>query len=164
MGFKETIFNLAEKVGDTADKCINKGKDGYNKMAEKNQVKKDIVRLNKEIDNLFMSVGRKIYNEDRGNEKFKVVFGDADAKMAEVAELKNRLSILDGAVPCPSCGTATQNGEAVCTACGTKIAEEPQDAEVEIVEPEQVCFCSKCGANLDNDAKFCKQCGNKVAD
>ncbi len=163
MGFKESIFNFAGKVGDTADKCINKGKDSYNKMAEKNQVKKDIVRLNKEIDNLFMSVGRKIYNEDRENEKFKVVFGDAEAKIAEVAELKNRLSILDGAVPCPSCGAATQNGDAVCAACGAKIAVEPQNAEVEVVEAEQIGFCSHCGAKVDSDAKFCNKCGNKIA-
>ncbi|MBO5343328.1 MAG: zinc ribbon domain-containing protein [Ruminococcus sp.] len=164
MGFKETVFNFAEKVGDTVDKGINMGKESYNKMSEKSRIKKEINRLNTEINNIFVSVGRKLYTEDRENERFKTVFGDVASKESEIAELKNQLSILEGAVSCPSCGAVVQKDDAVCPTCGANIVVEPQNAEVEIVEAEKVSFCSQCGTKLDDNAKFCNQCGNKVAD
>lgn len=164
MGFKETVFNLAGKVSDTVDKGINKGKDSYNKMSEKNRINKEMKRLNTEINNIFVSVGRKLYNEDRENAKFKTVFSDVTAKETELAELKNQLSILEGAVPCPSCGAVVQKDDAACAVCGATIAVEPQNAEVEIVEAKEIGACGQCGAKLDDDAKFCNQCGTKVAD
>ena len=37
-------------------------------------------------------------------------------------------------------------------------------ADVEVVEAEEVAFCSQCGAKHDGGSKFCNQCGNKLAD
>lgn len=165
MGLKETLMNFADKVGDTVDKGINKGKDSYNKMSEKNRINKEIKRLNAEINNIFISVGRKLYADDCGNEKFKTVFGEVTSKEAKLAELKKQLELLEsGAVPCPSCGAAVQKDAASCESCGAEFAAEPQSAEVEIVNAEPVNVCPNCGAAYDSDAKFCNQCGTKLTD
>ncbi len=164
MGFKETVINIAEKVGDTVDKGINMSKDSYNKMTEKNRIKKEMNRLNTEINNIFVSVGRRLYSESPENEQFKTVFGEVKSKEAEIAELKQQLSVIEGAVVCSVCGETVQKGEAACSKCGAKVETEREKAEVEIVEAEEVVYCSQCGAKLDGSAKFCNQCGAKVAD
>lgn len=165
MGFKETLMNLADKVGDTVDKGINKGKESYNKMAEKARINKEIKTLNTEIDGILLAVGRKLYTEDCENEKFKAHFSEVTLKEAELDKLKKQLEVLEsGADPCPSCGAAVQKDDVACESCGTKLIEEPQSAEAEVVEAVPVKTCANCGAEIDDSANFCNQCGTKVTD
>lgn len=157
MGFKETVINIAEKVGDTVDKGINMSKDSYNKLTEKNRIKKEVTRLNAEINNIFISVGRKLYNEEAENPLFATVFADVRAKEAEIAELNRQLSVLDGISACPVCGENVHKGDPACPKCGALLESKPEtDAAVTEV------FCSQCGAKLNSDAKFCNHCGAKV--
>ena len=104
MDFKETMFDIAGKVGDFVDKGINKSKDSYNKMAEKNRIKKELTRLNTEVNNILSSVGRRLYNEERSNEKFAAVFGEVEMKETEISALKKQLRTIEGIVSCPECG------------------------------------------------------------
>ena len=164
MGFKETVINIAEKVGDTVDKGINMSKDSYNKMTEKNRIKKEMTRLNTEINNIFVSVGRRLYTQNPENEQFKTVFGEVQSKEAEIAELKQQLNVIEGATVCSVCGETVQKGEAACSKCGAKVETESEKSEVEIVEAEAVIYCSQCGAKLDSKARFCNQCGSKISD
>lgn len=165
MGFKETLMNLADKVGDTVDKGINKGKESYNKMAEKARVNKEIKTLNTEIDAILLSVGRKLFAENSENEQFKAEFGEVTLKESELEKLKKQLEVLEsGADPCPSCGAAVQKDAVTCGSCGEKLVEEPQSAEAEVVEAVPVKTCANCGAEIDESAKFCNQCGTKVTD
>lgn len=164
MGFKETVINIAEKVGDTVDKGINKSKDSYNKMTEKNRIKREMNRLNTEINDIFVSVGRRLYSENPENEQFKTVFGEVQTKEAEIAGLKQQLSVIEGAAACPVCGETVQKGDGACPKCGAKVEAESEKTEVEIVEAEEVAYCSQCGAKHDSKAKFCNQCGAKLAD
>lgn len=168
MGFKETMLNFAGKVSDTVNEGINKGKDGINKMSEKNRINKEIKNLTSEIDTSLSSIGKILYEEDRENEKFKNLFDAIDAKKAEIENLNKQLNELEGTVPCSSCGELVQKDIAFCPKCGNKIATEEVKAEVEAVtevaEAENAIFCNQCGAKLDGSAKFCNQCGNKIAD
>lgn len=158
MGIKETVKGIAENVGDFVDKGIKTGKESYNKMAEKNRVKKELTQLGNDIENIFSSVGRRLYNEDPENSEFKNVFAEVKAKEDKIAELKQQLSELDGMVNCPVCGETMQKNAAACPKCGAKTEAE----EVEVVEAEVVSFCSSCGNKLESNAKFCNQCGAKV--
>ncbi len=164
MDFKETMFDIAGKVGDFVDKGINKSKDSYNKMAEKNRIKKELTRLNTEVNNILSSVGRRLYNEERSNEKFAAVFGEVEAKEKEIAELKKQLRVLDGTVLCPSCGEDMNKNDTACPKCGAKAESSTVEAEIEVVEAVEVQFCQQCGAKLDSTAKFCNQCGSKVSE
>lgn len=157
MGFKETVINIAEKVGDTVDKGINMSKDSYNKMSEKNRIKKEMSRLTTEVNNIFISVGRKLYNDEAENPQFAKVFADVRAKEEEIAELKQQLSVLDGLYACPVCGETVHKGDQACAKCGALLEtkSEADNTEAEI-------YCSQCGNKLDADAKFCNQCGSKV--
>lgn len=164
MGFKETMLNFAGKVSDTVNEGFNKSKDSYNKMAEKNRIKKEISTLTSDIETAFASIGRKIYEEERENEKYKEIFDGVVSKQGEIESLQKQLNELEGVAPCPSCGEIVQNEAAFCPKCGASTASETVKAEAEVVEAEEVAFCSQCGAKLNNDSKFCNQCGNKIAD
>lgn len=164
MDFKETMFDIAGKVGDFVDKGINMSKDSYNKMAEKNRIKKELTRLNTEVNNILSSVGRRLYNEERSNEKFAAVFGEVEVKETEISELKKQLRTLEGIVSCPDCGGDMNKNDAVCPKCGAKAESNAVEAEVEVVEAEEVHFCQQCGAKLDSTAKFCNQCGTKISE
>lgn len=161
MGIKETVIGFAEKVGDTVDKGIKTGKDSYNKMAEKNRIKKELTQLNTEINNIFASVGRRFFNENPNSEMFKTVFSEVKTKEEKVAELKQQLNVLEGTSVCSVCGEAVAKDAAVCGKCGMKIETETEKADVEVVE---AAYCSQCGAKIDCGAKFCSQCGAKTAD
>lgn len=156
MGFKETVINIAEKVGDTVDKGINMSKDSYNKMTEKNRIKKEMNRLNTEINNIFISVGRKLYTEEAEDQRFATVFADVKAKEAEIAELKQQLSVLDGLMACPVCGEAVHKGDPACSKCGALLDSKSEDVV------ESGIYCSQCGKKLDSGSKFCDQCGTKI--
>ncbi len=164
MGFKETMLNFAEKVSDTVNEGFNKSKESYNKMTEKNRIKKEISTLTSDIESAFASIGKKIYEEERENEKYKDIFDEVVSKQSEIESLQKQLNALEGSAPCPSCGELVQNEAAFCPKCGASTASEATKAEVEVVEAEEVAFCSQCGAKLNGDSKFCNQCGNKIAD
>ena len=56
---------------------------------------------------------------------------------------------------CEKCGAALGEGQAFCTACGTRQSEPPK------AEPAKI-FCVACGSPLDPGAKFCVKCGTSV--
>ncbi len=170
MGFKETLMNLADKVSDTVNEGITKGKDSVNKMTEKNRLNKEIKTLTSEIETSLSSIGKILYDEDRGNERFKDIFDAVEAKEAEIENLTKQLNDLEGEAPCPSCGETVSKDIAFCPKCGAKVAQEVKTVEAEVVETAEnaeateTTFCNQCGAKLEAGAKFCNQCGNKISE
>ncbi|MCM1133514.1 MAG: zinc ribbon domain-containing protein [Ruminococcus flavefaciens] len=166
MGFKETVMGLAGKVSDTVDKGIEAGKDGYQKMSEKNRLNKEINQLNAEINDIFMTVGRKVYTDNPDSPEFKVVFESVKDKEAKLASNKRQLSLLDGNVVCPACNEVIPKDSRICNKCGAIIAttETTTAPEPEFVKADSVKVCINCGEKLADGAKFCGKCGTKVAD
>lgn len=166
MGFVDTVKELAEKVGDTVDKGIKTGSDSYKKMTEKSRLKKETVRLNSEINDIFASIGRKLYNDDPESKEYKAAFDNIRAKSAEIEELKRQLTVLEDKIACKSCGEYVSKDSKYCDKCGAKI-EQPAPAptpEPEIVEAEEVRVCRNCGAELVEAARFCDKCGARLDD
>lgn len=174
MGFADKLKDLAGKAGAAVNKGIESGKESYNKMAEKNRLKKEISQLTTDINNSLMNVGRQLYTEQPEHEQFKDVFVEVKEKEEKIVELNKQISIVDGAIPCPNCGELIAKGTDTCEKCGTKIEVAPpatetaeaSDAETGAIEVElkPVVTCPQCGATLEADAKFCNQCGKALSD
>lgn len=167
MGFKETVFGFAEKVGDTVNKGVKTGTDSYKKMNEKNRLKKEMTQLGTEVNNILTSVGRQLYSEEPENAKFKEVFGAVREKEERIEAIKNEIRILDESTWCKACGEMIPKTAAVCPNCGAQTAGAPDHAKTESAQPEPtvaevVKYCENCGAELDDKAKFCPKCGTKT--
>jgi hypothetical protein len=71
---RDKVQEIAEKVGDTVDKGIKTGSDGYKKMTEKSRLKKEVTRLTNEMNNIYIGVGKKIFAEQPDSQQFKTQF------------------------------------------------------------------------------------------
>lgn len=164
MGFKETVMGIAGKVSDTVDKGIEAGKDGYQKMSEKNRLNKEINQLNSEINDIFMTVGRQVYADNPDSEQFKVVFGNLKEKEAKLASNRRQLSLLDGNIICPACNELVPKDSRICNKCGAVLVtpETVTTPAPEVVQAESVKVCTNCGEKLPDGAKFCGKCGTPV--
>lgn len=166
MGFKETVMGFAGKVSDTVDKGIEAGKDGYQKMSEKNRLNKEINQLNSEINDIFMTVGRQVYADNPDSEQFKVVFDNLKEKEAKLLSNKRQLSLLDGNIICPACNELVPKDSRICNKCGAVLVtpETVATPVPEVVQAESVKICTNCGEKLPDGARFCGKCGTPVAD
>lgn len=166
MGFKEAMMGFAGKVSDTVDKGIEAGKDGYQKMSEKNRLNKEINQLNSEINDIFMTVGRQVYADNPDSEQFKVVFDNLKEKEAKLASNKRQLSLLDGNIICPACNELVPKDSRICNKCGAVLVtpETVTTPVPEVVQAESVKVCTNCGEKLPDGARFCGKCGTPVAD
>jgi ribosomal protein L40E len=170
MGFVDTVKEIAEKVGDTVDKGIKTGSDSYKKMTEKSRLKKEISRLNIEINNIFATVGKKLYTDDPDNKEFSKVFESVREKQVEIEELSAQLTALDDKIQCVKCGEMISKDSRFCDKCGAKVvtpapspAPEPA-TEPETVVAEEVKICRNCGAELIDAGKYCDKCGAMLED
>ena len=92
MGFVDKVQEIAEKVGDTVDKGIKTGSDGYKKMTEKSRLKKEVTRLTNEMNNIYIGVGKKIFAEQPDSQQFKTQFDNIREKEREIAHLNEMLN------------------------------------------------------------------------
>ena len=160
MGFVDKVQEIAEKVGDTVDKGIKTGSDGYKKMTEKSRLKKEVTRLTNEMNNIYSGGGKKIFAEQPDSQQFKTQFDNIREKEREIAHLNEMLNDLEDKTPCPQCGELVTKDARFCDKCGTRIVRPEKKAEH--VEAEKVTVCKKCGAELVDAARFCDKCGAKL--
>ncbi len=160
MGFVDKVQEIAEKVGDTVDKGIKTGSDGYKKMTEKSRLKKEVTRLTNEMNNIYIGVGKKIFAEQPDSQQFKTQFDNIREKEREIAHLNEMLNDLEDKTPCPQCGELVTKDARFCDKCGTRIVRPEKKAEH--VEAENLTVCKKCGAELVDAARFCDKCGAKL--
>lgn len=160
MGFVDSVKEFAEKVGDTVDKGIKTGSDGYKKMTEKSRLKKETARLNNEVNAIFISVGKAIYSKDPYSKEFRKQFEAVKEKNAEIERLNVLISALEDKVACKQCGEMVSKDSKFCDKCGSKI--DLPVPEPETVQAEEVYICKSCGAELIDAARFCDKCGAKL--
>lgn len=160
MGFVDSVKEFAEKVGDTVDKGIKTGSDSYKKMAEKSRLKKEVSRLDNEVNAIFTAVGRAVYSKDPNSQEFRKQFEAVNEKNAEIEKLQVLLTALEDKVACKSCGEMVSKDSKFCDKCGAKI--EVPEPEPETVQAEEVRICKSCGAELIDAARFCDKCGARL--
>jgi len=166
MSFVDSVKEIAGKVGDTVDKGIKSGSDSYKKMTEKSRLKREANRLNNEMNNIYIGVGKKLYADNPYSDKFKVQFDNIREKEAELEKINAVIEELEDRHPCPKCGELLSKDARFCDKCGTKVVsarseEKPEEAPVKL---EKVTICKNCGAELVDAARFCDKCGEKLSD
>ena len=156
MGFMDSLKGLADKVGDTVEKGVKTGSDGYKKMTEKARIKKEITQAESAIQDAYVEIGKKFAAENPEAEGFMDFFkaiADSTAK-------------IEDKITCKGCGASVDKNAKFCAKCGTKVeievpaetvAEEAEKAEA----PAEKKVCSNCGAELAEGAKFCEKCGTE---
>ena len=168
MGFMDSLKGLADKVGDTVEKGVKTGSDGYKKMTEKARIKKEITQAEAAIPDAYVEIGKKFAAENPEAEGFKDFFtAIADCK-AKIESLNTELFELEDKITCKGCGASVDKNAKFCAKCGAKVeipvtAEEVSEAgeAEETAEAAEAKVCSGCGAKLPEGATFCEECGAK---
>ncbi|HPY85854.1 MAG TPA: zinc ribbon domain-containing protein [Ruminococcus sp.] len=166
MGFMDSLKGLADKVGDTVEKGVKTGSDGYKKMTEKARIKKEITQAESAIQDAYVEIGKKFAAENPEAEGFMDFFTAIADSKAKIEALNAELFDLEDKITCKGCGASVDKNAKFCAKCGTKVeievpaetvAEEAETAEA----PAEKKVCSNCGAELAEGAKFCEKCGTE---
>lgn len=121
-------------------------------FAETTRINSHISDEEKQIDNLFIQIGKNYFEANRNNAAapyadMMVSIIDAQAR---IEQYKEQIRKIRGVSNCPSCGAEVANGAAFCNACGTKMPVAQAFATVK---------CPQCNADVMADSKFCDGCG-----
>ncbi len=137
MGFMDSLKGIAGKVGDTVEKGVKTGSDGYKKMAEKSRLKKEIAQAEAAVQNAYVEIGKKFAAENPENEAYKEFFDAIAEKTAEIEKLNAQLFELEDKITCKNCGAALDKNSKFCAKCGEKVEIPEVPAEdVEVVNEE----------------------------
>lgn len=109
----------------------------------------DLAKLKQEQDELFTEIGHSLYQLKNGNGEGAATQQQVDDLLEMAAEKQKeidltleKLNSISGVTLCPNCAKVVDKEDIFCSACGTKLPEiekeEPQEPQVEVVEPEVV--------------------------
>ena len=107
----EYASKKAAKIGEKTSDAFNAGK-----------LNVKLFDLNTDMDVIYKEIGKIIYashaGEDTEAEALEAKLSQADEKMAEINEIKERIAKLSTSKKCPSCGKECENDVAFCSKCG----------------------------------------------
>lgn len=135
---KDTAGSAMAAVSDAAKDVSDKGKE----MTEKARINKAIKAEETKINNLYMIIGQKVFNENAAAPAgFEEQFNGIRNAKAEIERLQKDLSSATSASACPKCGAKVNPGQPFCQGCGTKLtadAAPAQPAQTAPVQPTPV--------------------------
>ncbi|MDP5272969.1 zinc ribbon domain-containing protein [Chengkuizengella axinellae] len=163
---------------------LNKLKKGFSEagtkakeMIEINQLKYKISVTQKEIDNKFIYIGEKIYNQYQNkdlielDQDMEIMCKDIEQLKYEIKQIDLQLKEISKQKEC-SCGHLVDVNDNYCPVCGEKfemkIVEEEYETVSEILEYEDAALkpqkdgitCSFCDEELESLTEFCPKCGH----
>lgn len=112
---------------------INKfGKEVYAKTKDAGEIVKlnaMITEQNSQIDKLYQSLGREVYQDEDFRKVIVKVYPDLSASIAtcldRIQEHQARIKEIRGVERCPACGAQLQFSDALfCTSCGTRLPSQ----------------------------------------
>lgn len=134
---KDTAGSAMAAVSDAAKDVSDKGKE----MTEKARLNKAIKAEETKINNLYMIIGQKVFNENAAAPAgFEEQFNGIRNAKAEIERLQKDLSSATSASACPKCGAKVNPGQPFCQGCGTKLtadAAPAQPVQAEVAETEK---------------------------
>lgn len=138
MGFldklKDTAGSAMAAVSDAAKDVSDKGKE----MTEKARLNKAIKAEETKINNLYMIIGQKVFNENAAAPAgFEEQFNGIRNAKAEIERLQKDLSSATSASACPKCGAKVNPGQPFCQGCGTKLTADAAPAQPAQATPVQ---------------------------
>lgn len=155
MGFldklKDTAGSAMAAVSDAAKDVSDKGKE----MTEKARINKAIKNEETKINNLYMIIGQKFFNENASAPAgYEDQFNGIRNAKAEMEKLQKELNSTASALSCPKCGAKVNPGQPFCQGCGAKLtadAAPAQHVKAEVVQAAPVQAAPVQGETADAD-------------
>lgn len=150
MGFETLGKKLAQLGADT--------KTSVKKMSENYQMGSKITDEKKNLEKLLAQIGAAAFEkfEDNPPEGLEDIFDAVKAAKATIADLEDQKQKLSGMVVCPECGKEAAKGEKFCSACGTKLPDEPVDEMKDRMKQDVKEAASEAGAIMNEAADKAK--------
>lgn len=141
-----------DKLFDNLKKGMNIAINGAEKLTKVVKNKSvhiyDVTKLNLalndtqgKLDKHYQKIGEIIYGKYLDNrdldEEIENYCEEIDAFIAEINELKERISTLKNTSLCPSCGQNTEKGSEYCSKCGSKLAGNDDDV-IQVVDVDDI--------------------------
>lgn len=131
MGFldklKSTAGNAMAAASDAAKNVQDKGKE----MTEKARLNKAIKNEESKINNLYIFIGQKLFNENSSAPSgYEDPFNGINNAKAEIERLKKELESMTASSNCPQCGAKINPGQPFCQCCGSKLTTDTSTAPV----------------------------------
>lgn len=131
---KDTAGSAMAAVSDAAKDVSDKGKE----MTEKARLNKAIKTEETKINNLYMIIGQKVFNENAtAPAGFEDQFNGIRNAKAEIEKLQKELGGVASALTCPKCGAKVNPGQPFCQGCGTKLTAGAAPAQPVQTAPVQ---------------------------
>lgn len=143
MGFLDKVKDMGGALGEKMKQGFQTVSDGSQKLLDKVEVKKQISTIEKEINGIYVSIGKKYIENIKGDipEDMAGYVNTLNEKTEELEKLKDQLDELNDKNVCPACGAPTQKGQKFCDKCGTSLVTvetaEPAEEPVEETAPAE---------------------------
>ena len=135
-------INLIDQMQSLAKSATQLAKAGAERMgfnAEdamlRNKLQRTIKELEDEIDLQFAEIGALIYATHTGtpapSSDIQEILSYVDSLFEQVEGHERQLQILDGFQFCPACDSANAPQNTFCKDCGTKLAPQLEDADID---------------------------------
>lgn len=167
MEFMKKIEEISKKVGNAATDTYNTVADKSGKLIEEGKLKKSICDKEEEIEEIYMTIGKTVYDSYLNGEDVGKVFSKeakkVDKLIAEIEDMNNKVLYNKGLRKCSNCNDTIDLKSTFCQSCGVK--QKPiklkEEKKEEKVESEEIIdrVCPQCGLVSEGKAKFCKKCG-----
>lgn len=169
MDFMKKINELSKKVGDGVADTYKTVADKSGKLLEEAKVKIAISDKESNIEQIFISIGRTVYDvyskgEDVGK-AFTKECKNVDKITAEIEEMNKMLLYNKRLRKCDNCFEIIGIDSVYCENCGEKqkpVKIKKTEVKEEAKKEENVeRVCPVCGLVCDENVKFCPKCGYK---
>lgn len=114
-----------KEFGDKACNFAKNMADKANEAVEIQKLKSRIREEKHDIDDIFNSIGRSVYNSYKEDAAVNSEFADAcsriDEKYDVIADLNDKIDAKKGCTRCANCQAVLNPGAAYCSKCGAPV-------------------------------------------
>lgn len=164
MEFMKKVTEISKKVGDAATETYNTVAEKSGKMFEEAKLKMSISSKEDEMQDIYMSMGKTVYDMYKSGEDVGKVFTKEAKKIdklnEQINDMEKKILYNKKLRVCETCGKTISLESVFCSGCGAKqkaikFKDEKKDKKEEIHE----IVCPQCGTISEFDSKFCSKCG-----
>lgn len=135
-------MEIFEKIGDAASKTYQYTAAKTTKLAKETKLKMKINDYKKEIENLYLEIGKMVYeksvmDETLTKEELKEKCDTIDDLTGKIVECKNEILCLKERKQCRNCYEEIEKDANYCPNCGYEQQQKEQQEELEQEEIEE---------------------------
>ena len=129
MAFWDKVKGVANDAMNTLSDAAKDVTESAKEMNEKSKINRAIKVEEGKINNLYMVMGEKIFNENSSAPAgFEDQFAGINTAKNEIERLKQELSNIESASKCPKCGAKISQGQKFCQGCGNNLDTQSVDS------------------------------------